>query len=196
MFLVLLIAFVSMASFVILGVVKKNKAHFKKAVVSLVIAVIAFVGFTLAYDDDKSVEAEEPEIEEEAEKKDPESEIIEEPEVELPKELHNLRVTDVRNDTTGNWKKVVDSKNFNMPKNAITYAEEYMEDGEVHYLISFATNTTAMINDLGGMLFVNITEYEEKEEHSADTIGGGMLLKSYNIYKDSGKIEDLDDLDE
>ena len=116
--------------------------------------------------------------------------------VELPDEIKDLRVTDVRNDKTGNWKKVVDSKNFNMPENAIAYAEEYMEDGEVHYLVSFATNTTTMINDSGGMLFVNITEYEDKEEHSADTIGSGMIYKSYNIYKDDGTIEDLDEVDE
>lgn len=115
---------------------------------------------------------------------------------ELPEEIKDLRVTDVRNDKTGKWKKAVDSKNFNMPENAITYAEEYMEDGEVHYLVSFATNTTTMINDLGGMLFVNITEYEDKEEHSADTIGSGMIYKSYNIYKDDGTIEDLDEIDE
>lgn len=115
---------------------------------------------------------------------------------ELPDEIKDLRVTDVRNDKTGNWKKVVDSKNFNMPENAIAYAEEYMEDGEIHYLVSFATNTTTVINDLGGMLFVNITEYEDKEEHSADTIGSGMFYKSYNIYKDDGTIEDLDEVDE
>lgn len=113
--------------------------------------------------------------------------------VELPDEIKDLRVTDVRNDKTGNWKKVVDSKNFNMPENAIAYYEEYMEEGEIHYLISFATNTTTMINDLNGLLYVDITEYENKEEHSADTIGGGMLLKSYNIYTDSGEIEEIDE---
>ena len=112
---------------------------------------------------------------------------------ELPDGLKNLRVTDVRNDNTGNWKKVVDSKNFNMPENAIAYYEEYMEEGEIHYLISFATNTTTMINDLNGLLYVNITEYENKEEHSADTIGGGMTLKSYDIYTDSGEIEEIDE---
>lgn len=125
-----------------------------------------------------------------------EVEEVEEEKKELPKELQDLRVTDVRNDKTDNWKKVVDSKDFNMPENAMTYAEEYMTDGEIHYLVSFATNTTTMINDLGGMLFVNITEYEDKEEHSADTIGNGKLYKSYNIYKDDGTIEDLDDVEE
>ena len=78
MLLVSIIAVVAMISFIILGVVKKNKAHFKKVGISLVVAIVAFAGFTMTYDEEESVEAEEPETEEVVEKKESE----EEPEVE------------------------------------------------------------------------------------------------------------------
>lgn len=175
---------------------KKDK---KKRNISIAVAIISFILFGITSPDVE--EGYEKGVESATEKVEKEEPSEEEPtddksSVELPDEIKDLRVTDVRNDKTGNWKKVVDSKNFNMPENAIAYAEEYMEDGEVHYLVSFATNTTTMINDAGSMLFVNITEYEDKEEHSADTIGSGMIYKSYNIYKDDGTIEDLDEVDE
>ena len=176
---------------------KKDK---KKRNISIAIAIISFILFGITSPDveegyENGVESATEKVNEE----EPSEEVVvEEPaddksSVDLPDEIKDLRVTDVRNDKTGNWKKVVDSKNFNMPENAIAYAEEYMEDGEVHHLVSFATNTTTMINDLNGLLYVNITEYEKKEEHSADTIGGGMTLKSYNIYTDSGEIEEIDE---
>lgn len=175
---------------------KKDK---KKRNISIAVAIISFILFGITSPDVE--EGYEKGVESATEKVEKEEPSEEEPtddksSVELPDEIKDLRVTDVRTDKTGNWKKVVDSKNFNMPENAIAYAEEYMENGEIHYLVSFATNTTTMINDLGGMLFVNITEYKDKEEHSADTIGNGMIYKSYNVYKDDGTIEDLDEADE
>jgi hypothetical protein len=124
-----------------------------------------------------------------------ESEDTEEPEEtteNLPEELQDLTVTDTRGDTTGNWRKVVTPANVNMPENALTYFNEYMEEGEVHHIISFATNTTTLISDIGGTLYVDITEYEEREEHSADTIGGGMLLQSFIVYKENGEIEEIE----
>lgn len=110
----------------------------------------------------------------------------------LSEEIEGLHVTEVREDTTGNWYKTVDSKDFNMPENAIDYYNEYMEDDEIHYLVSFATNTTTMINNLGGTLYVDVTEYVDREEHSSDTIGGGMLLKSYQVNLESGEITEVE----
>lgn len=148
--------------------------------------------------------------EEEAEEEDPadeQEEVDEDPEPDgeegeteaeetataLPEELQGLTVSDTRGDTTGNWRKVVTANNVNMPENALAYNQEYMEDDEVHHIISFATNTTTLINELSGTLMVDITEYVDGEEHSADTIGSGMLLKSYTVYIDSGEIIDLDE---
>lgn len=98
--------------------------------------------------------------------------------------------TDVHNDKTGNWKKVVTSKKFDAETDTLDYYEEYMEEGEIHFVVSFATNTTTVIRDLDGLLSVSVHEYEEKEEHDAETIGSGMLLKEYNIYHD-GEIEEI-----
>lgn len=78
MLLVSIIAVVAMISFLILGVVKKNKEHFKKVGISLVVAIVAFTGFIITYDEEESVEVEEPAEEEIVEKKEPEVEEIEE----------------------------------------------------------------------------------------------------------------------
>lgn len=145
-------------------------------------------------------EREEKEKQEEEEKKkkekeQKEKEQKEEKRKELPKELMDLRITDVRNDKTGNWKKVVSSRNFNMPDNAIGYYEKYMKDDEIHWLVSFATNTTTSIKENLEMLFVTIYEYEEKSEHDAKKINNGMILGEYIVYLDSGEIEDLDEME-
>lgn len=192
---------------------KKDK---KKRNISIAVAIVSFILFGITSPDveegyEKGVESateevdkEEPVEEPEEEEPEPEiedSEVEEEPtgdksSVELPDELKDLRLTDVRNDKTGKWRKVVSSKNFNMPENAIAYAEEYMEEDEIHWLVSFATNTTTSIREDLGMLFVTIYEYEEKSEHDANKINNGMILGEYNIYLDSGKIEDLDEVDD
>ena len=172
----------------------EKKPFYKRWWFIALVAIIVIGSFT-GGDDEETENADDNEVETE-EVSEPVENIEDTEENELPEELQDLHISDVRDDATGNWRKVVDSQNFNMPENVIAYYDEYMEDGEVHYLVSFATNTTTMINDLGGMLLVNITEYEDKEEHSADTIGSGMFYKSYNIYKDDGTIEDLDEVDE
>lgn len=100
MLLVSIIAVVTMIAFIILGVVKKNKAHFKKVGISLVIAIIAFAGFIITYDEEESVEAEDPETEEVVEKKEPEveeieeepEEVMEEPELTTEERIEQLAI--------------------------------------------------------------------------------------------------------
>lgn len=111
---------------------------------------------------------------------------------ETPEEIADLTITDVREDTTGDWKKAVTSSDVNMPENALAYYNEHMQEGEVHYIISFATNTTTMISDLGDELYIVISEYEDQEEHSAETIGSGMVLGEYNVNKHNDEIEELE----
>ena len=76
MLLVSIIAVVAMLIFIVIGFAKKNKSYFKKAVLSLIVGVVAFVGFAITVDDNVAeTETEEPEIEEVAKKeevKDPE----------------------------------------------------------------------------------------------------------------------------
>lgn len=147
---------------------------------------------TEAVEEVETTEEETTEVESDVSEESEDLEESEEPAEVLPEEIQDLTVTDTRDDTTGNWRKVVTPANVNMPENALTYFNEYMEEGEVHHIISFATNTTSMISDIGGMLYVDITEYEEREEHSADTIGGGMLLQSFVVYKENGEIEEIE----
>lgn len=173
--------------------IMEKKPFYKRWWFIAIVAIIVIGAFTGGDDEEtETADNNEVETEEVNESAGITEENESESESELPEELEDLHISDVRDDTTGNWRKVVDSQNFNMPENAIAYYNEYMDEGEVHYLISFATSTTTMINDLGDMLLVDITEYEDREEHSADTIGSGMLLQSYNVYLDSGEIEQVE----
>src|SRR5699024_3591178 len=97
----------------------------------------------------------------------------------------------VRNNTTGNFKKVTTNGEIKIPEDAIKYYNEHMTDDEVHYIIDFSKNTTTNINEMAGILFVTVYEYQEKEEHDANTIGNGELLKEYHIDIDSGEIEEI-----
>lgn len=100
--------------------------------------------------------------------------------------------TDVRNDTTGNWKKATTSEDIDITEHAKEYADEHMEDGDTHFIINFTLDTTTVINKQGDMLFVDVHEYVDKEEHDASTIGSGMLLKEHTIDSD-GKVEKVGD---
>lgn len=108
------------------------------------------------------------------------------------KELTKSKPTDVRNDTTGKWKKSTVSENVNLEEYLLSYVDLYMEDGDVHFIINFNYNTTTRVNYNGGLINASVMEYERKEEHDAKTIGSGMLLKSYAIYPD-GDIEEVGD---
>lgn len=105
-------------------------------------------------------------------------------------ELTKSKPSKVRNDKTGNWRKITLSENINIEEYALSYAEKHMNEGEVHYIINFTNNTTTWLNNLGGLLYVDVKERVDKEEHDAATLGSGMLLKSYVIYPD-GDIEEL-----
>ena len=168
----------------------EKKPFYKRRWFIAIVAIIVIGAFTDG-DDEETGTADNNEVETE-EVSEPVENIEDTEENELPEELEDLHISDVRDDTTGNWRKVVDSQNFNMPENAIAYYDEYMEEDEIHYLISFATNTTTMISNVSDTLYVDITEYEDREEHSADTIGSGMLLQSYNVHLDSGEIEQVE----
>src|SRR5690625_1957473 len=77
------------------------------------------------------------------------------------------KATDER-DSDG-WKNVVTSKKCDVEEDTIDFYEEYMENGDVYYIISFATNTTTVIRDTGTHLYITVHEYEDKEEHDAKT---------------------------
>lgn len=72
----------------------------------------------------------------------------------------------------------------------LSYEKRNMKQDEIHFIINFTNKTTTIIDKSNGLLNVDVKEYISKEEHSAKTIGSGMLLKSYVIYPD-GDIEDI-----
>lgn len=106
-------------------------------------------------------------------------------------EISDLKPSEVRNDVTGNWRKSTISENVDIQEYLLSYEDLYMQEDEVHFIINFNYNTTTVVNKFNGLLFVDINEYVEKEEHDADTLGNGMLLKSYIIYPD-GDIEEVE----
>ena len=88
-------------------------------------------------------------------------------------------------------KHIVTPKKFDAETESLKYYNEYMQDGEIHYIVSFATNTTTVIRTHDGYLSVDVTEYVDKEEHDAATLGSGMLLASYLVYED-GEVEKVE----
>lgn len=89
-------------------------------------------------------------------------------------------ITEVRNDTTGKWRKVTSSRPFDIEL-AEEYHERFMKEDEIHFIISFATDTTTIIQKMSNTIYIEIKEYVDKEEHDAKKLGSGMLLKEYEI---------------
>lgn len=98
---------------------------------------------------------------------------------------------DVRNDTTGKWKISTIAENFDIENYILSYGEQYMKEGDTHYIVNFNYNTTSVINKMNSLLYLDIKEYVDKEEHDAKKLSSGMLLKSYVIYPDRD-IEEID----
>jgi hypothetical protein len=105
-------------------------------------------------------------------------------------ELSNSKPTEVRNDTTGNWRVSTLSENVDIIHYALSYHDLHMSEGEVHHIVNFGNDTTTWLNNIGGILYVDIKERVDGEEHDASTLGSGMVLKSYAIYPD-GDIEEI-----
>jgi len=107
-------------------------------------------------------------------------------------DISNSKPRDVRNDVTGNWRKTTISEGIDIEEYALSYQDLHMNEDEVHHIINFTYNTTTWLNEIGGLLYVDIKEYVDKEEHDAKTLGSGMVLKSYVIYPD-GDIQELEE---
>src|SRR5699024_5363047 len=102
-----------------------------------------------------------------------------------------MKPRDVRNDKTGKWKVFTIAENTDLLDYALSYSDKYMEDDEIHFIVNFNYDTTTWLNNMNGLLYVDIREYVKKEEHDASTLGSNITLKSYVIYPD-GDIQKLD----
>lgn len=87
----------------------------------------------------------------------------------------------VRNDLTGNWRLVTTAAKFDVEEMLIAYHDHFMKEGEIHFIVSFATNTTTVIRNSGGIITSEVHEYVDKEEHDAKTLGSGMILAEYMV---------------
>lgn len=104
----------------------------------------------------------------------------------------NFTVSAIKNDTTGNWRISAIAENVNMQEYALSYYQKYFtDDKEIHGIVNFNSNTTTKISVMGDMLDVTVYEYVDGEEHDADKLFGGMLLKQYFVYLDNGDIEEV-----
>lgn len=107
-------------------------------------------------------------------------------------ELGNLDPQPVSDDSTGDWRIVEHDKGVDFTPYVLSYADEHMNDGEIHWIVDRTNNTLAWIMDAGAYLMVDIYEHNKDDGLDAGSLGGGFELGSYWVYKDNGDIEDVD----
>jgi len=104
----------------------------------------------------------------------------------------HFSVSKVRNDTTENWRISSIAESVNIEEYALSYYKKYFSnDAEIHAIVNFFNNTTTKISVAGNVLDVSIYEYVDGEEHDAKLLFGGMMLKKYFVYIDTGEIEEI-----
>ena len=109
--------------------------------------------------------------------------------------VEGAKPSSMLNDVTGHWKLMrIATTIYDIESYALSYYNEFFEKqeaDEVHWVVNFTNNTTTSIKYMSGILFVDVFEYEEKEEHDAKKIGSGELLAQYLVYTDNGDIEKI-----
>ncbi len=95
------------------------------------------------------------------------------------------------NDITGKWRLSLIASSKDTTEYAIDYYNTlFNSNDEIHAIVNFSKNTTTKISVLfDEMLDVTVYEYVDKEEHDANLLFSGMLLKEYWINIESGEIE-------
>lgn len=92
----------------------------------------------------------------------------------------------IKGDSAG-WK-IVNLANGTAPyKYALQYAQAYMSDGDIHFIVNFTLKTTTKLHVAFGKLNVVTTEYVDNEEHDARIIGDGLFLGEENYDLETGK---------
>lgn len=82
------------------------------------------------------------------------------------------------------------NKDIDIEYYALAYAKLYIYDkSQVHAIINFTRNTTTSIKKDENIIYVNIYDYVNGEEHDADLLFTGTPLQQYFVYIDNGDIE-------
>lgn len=99
----------------------------------------------------------------------------------------------VRNDTTGKWRLSEYASGDSQESFAADYYKAFFENNdEIHAVINMSLRTTARLQMINkNTIDVTIMEYVEDEEHDANVLFGGTLLKEYWVYLDTGNIEQI-----
>lgn len=99
----------------------------------------------------------------------------------------------VINDVTGKWRLSLIASSKDVTEYAVDYYNTlFSSDDEIHAIVNFTLKTTTCISVLyDGMLDITIHEYVDKEEHDANALFSGMLLKEYFIDIETGVIEEI-----
>ena len=98
----------------------------------------------------------------------------------------------VPNDATGKWRCAVIYTGEDMVEHALDYYKAYFtSDDEIHFICNLGLKTTTSIKVIFDSLQVDVHEYVDKEEHDANLLNSGSLLKSYMINIESGEVEEL-----
>ncbi|MBC8574429.1 hypothetical protein [Jingyaoa shaoxingensis] len=104
----------------------------------------------------------------------------------------SFNVMKVPNDVTGNWRVATMAENVEAQNIALDYYKKYFgNDDEIHAIVNFNYKTTTKISVMGDLLDVSVYEYVDKEEHDANLLFSGMLLKEYHVNKETGAIEEI-----
>ena len=97
-----------------------------------------------------------------------------------------------KNDSTGNWRVSTIAENIDIQEYALDYYKKYFEnDNQIHAIVNFNYNTTAKISVVGNLLDVTIHEYVAKEEHDANLLFSGAVLKEYHVNMETGEVEEI-----
>lgn len=105
----------------------------------------------------------------------------------------DIKVRNVNDDITGNWRMTYVDTKETAEEYAIAYYKEYFKsDNEIHFLVNQHLKTTSVISKFNNQLDVRIYEYALGEEYSADTIASGIKYGEWYVHLETGEIQKLD----
>lgn len=106
---------------------------------------------------------------------------------ELKEKYDIIKPSEVRGDKTGKWRLNIIAITTAPNEFAVDYANAYMSEGDVHFIINKHYKTTTKLRLQTGILEVKTTEYVDKEERDARTLGNGYDLGEQYFDMATGK---------
>lgn len=98
----------------------------------------------------------------------------------------------VRNDVTGNWRLATTGASGNFTNYAKSYYDKYFKDDkEVHVVVIFGNDQTAIMNVAGNQMFLSYYKHVKGEEHDAKAIPSGKEQGEFIVYLDNGDIDKI-----